>query len=357
MHRTVSLLLVLAALVRAEPPGLSTVFDEDFKEVAQNRFKTLRPGQTDQNLAAGRVTMHPGTGWVRPAFAGFTAEYSFKLEFPPLANDGDTSEVDFSFVLANRQIAIVRLQRNRTNGQTSGVIQIGKAFTSGGMDKTAILRSAPQKGDLSAGEWTARFHHGLVVVRHDDKELARGFLDMDSTAVIGVTWEQRQAKQTCAGMKLRGILPPGQSPEVQAQLQQASLLNQQGLQAFKMGKVQEALKLVSEASVMFVKVLGEKHHDSANSFANVAMLLQSVGKLDEAKGLLERTLAIRTEVVGADHPHTGQAMLNLATLLVQMGMKKEARELAEKSLGLFEATHAADHATLKAAKALLDRLQ
>jgi hypothetical protein len=113
--------LILSPFVAAEPakPELKTVFDEDFKQIALNRFKQLKPGQTDQDLAAGKVTMHPGTGWVRPGAAGFVAEFALKLDFPNLEKNGDLVESDFGLVLSSSQIGVLRFVRSRPKNHTS----------------------------------------------------------------------------------------------------------------------------------------------------------------------------------------------------------------------------------------------
>jgi tetratricopeptide (TPR) repeat protein len=345
-------LIVLTPALSAEPE-LKTVFDEDFKQVAQNRFKTLKPGQTDQDLAAGKVIMHLGTGWVRPGPAGFVADYTLRLEFPKLENNGDSSESDFGLVLSSSQIGILRFIRSRNGARTTAVIRLIKlAPNNAGVQTSTMVREFPVEDKLD-GQWELSYRHGLTIVKHGGKEIGRGYLETPGDVVIGVTWEQNKGKLTCGGMKLSGTGIPQQNAELQAQLREAAKINQRGMDLFKEGKTEESLKATSEASMMYVKLLGEEHHDSANSLMNVGNVMQQLGKLDEAQKLFERTLKIRTKVLGDHHPQTGLTLFYLGNVMLAEKKIKEARDYYEQCLRIYEPAFGPDHDAVKSLKSAL----
>jgi hypothetical protein len=334
---------------RANP--LKAVFAEDFKTFAVGRFKQLGPGEVDQDLQAGTVTLHPGVRWVRPGVAGFTAEYAVTLDFPSLEKDGDAGGTSFGFVLSNGQIGRVTFSHERKEGKVAGVIDIGKLINdprAPGGDTEQRLRRHELKGDLPNGKWTIRYHHGLVIVKHGESELARGSFETPGAAVLGVTWDQLQGKLTCKGMTLEGSVPPPRPPNEQAQLQEAAKINQRGIALFNQKKFAEALEPAKQASDIYLKVLGEDHHDTANSFLNVATLLQHVGKLDEAKALFERCLKIRNQVLGADHPETALAHLNLGNVLLAQGKRQDAQKHYAECLAVYRQVLGEEHPSTKA---------
>lgn len=349
------LLMVWPAL--ADEPAkkeLKSVFDEDFKQIAQNRFKQLKPGQTDQDLVAGKVTMHPGTGWVRPGAAGFVAEYSFKLDFPGLDNNGDATESDFGLVLSSSRIGVVRFIRSRNGARTTAVIRLVKLSPNpaGGQSTTLVREFLAEDGNLN-GQWELAYRYGLAIIKRDGKEIGRGFLDTPGDVVIGATWDQNKGKLTCGGMKLSGVEVAKQSPELQAQLREAAKTNQQGMALYNEGRLAESLKVTSEASMMYVKLLGEEHHDSANSLMNVGTVMLQVGRLDEASKLFERALKVRTRLLGDDHPQTGLSLFYLGNTMLAAQKPLEAREYYEKCLKIYEPVFGPDHDAVKSLKGAL----
>jgi hypothetical protein len=313
-------------------PKYETIFVEDVKQVAQARFKQLRPGQTDQDLTAGKVTMHPGTGWVRPGFAGFTAEYAMKLEFPAIDAVGGLTSTDFFFVLHNRQVGGVRLIRERKESATQASLQFVRMAENAGADTTTVIRTIPVNGDCPNGEWTIVYRHGLIVVRAEGKELGRGFLNVSNAVVVGVTWDQHKGKLTCAGMSLRGVTPPVQSAKQQAELREASELNERGRKAFREGKIAESLEATSAAAMRYVKNLGEDHHDSANAHENLGVIFLQSGRMAEAQEMFDRCLKARRKVLGDDHPGTSFALMNKATTYGHQGKVDDAARCLQESL-------------------------
>ncbi len=345
--------IVLGAAVNAQekPPteALKPVFAEDFKTFAINRFKQLGPGEHGQDLQAGTVTLHPGVRWVRPGVAEFTAEYALTLEFPPLEKDGDATGAVFGFVLSNRQIGRVTLSRERKDGKVAAVVDIARLVTDPqGADTEQRLRRYELKGDLPNGKWIIRYHRGLVIVKHDGKEIARGSFETPGAAVLGVTWDQLKGKLTCKGMSLDGIVPPQRPPNEQAQLQEAAQINQRGMALYAQKKFAEALEPTKQASDIYLKVLGENHHDTANSFFNIATLLLEIGRFDEAQAMFERCLKLRNVVLGADHPETALVHLNLGNVLMKQGKLVEAQRHYSESLAVYRRVLGEDHPSTKA---------
>ena len=318
---------------------LKPVFDEDFKTFALPRFKQVTPGQVDADVVAGTTTLSPGVVWVRPAQAGYRAKFQLKLAFPALAKDGDVSQSDLGFVLSSQHLAVVRLARERKDGKVRGTVTVLKAQpdpAAPGGKREVLPREVPLTGDLADGEWSIQYHHGLVVVARAGTEVARGYLETPGAAVIGINWDQAQATLTCGGMRLDGLPVPAQPKEAQTELQKAARLNQEGMRHYASGEFAEALGPTAAASEIYRKVLGDEHHDTANSYANLATLSVKLGKLAEAQALYERALKARGGAIGTDHPHTGLLQLELGNLMAQQGKAAEARTHYAEALKTYE---------------------
>jgi len=61
-------------------------------------------------------------------------------------------------------------------------------------------------------------------------------------------------------------------------------------------------------------------------------LLKKQGKLDDVKPLYEQSLVIFKKVYGETHPQTATSLNNLASLLQAQGLMDEAKRLFEQSL-------------------------
>jgi CHAT domain-containing protein/Tfp pilus assembly protein PilF len=140
-----------------------------------------------------------------------------------------------------------------------------------------------------------------------------------------------------------GILTPtvGQviaqiSSQDQEALAEAKRLTQQADQLYQQGKYNEAIPLAEKASVIFKKVLGENHLDTATSLNNLAELYRSQGRYSEAEPFYKQALAIYKAQLGDNHPSTATSINNLALLYQSQGRYSEAESLLKQALTIWK---------------------
>ena len=100
------------------------------------------------------------------------------------------------------------------------------------------------------------------------------------------------------------------------------------------GKYAAALPLHQKALAIKQKALGEQHPETATSYNNVASCLQSQGRHAEALPLFHKALAIRLAALGEQHPDTATGYNNVASCLQSQGKHAEALPLLQKGLAL-----------------------
>jgi tetratricopeptide (TPR) repeat protein len=110
-----------------------------------------------------------------------------------------------------------------------------------------------------------------------------------------------------------------------------------------LGRAHEAEPLYRKALPIKEEVLGPKHPDTAESYNNLAMNLQAQGRAQEAEPLLRQALAVYEEVLGPQHPYTANAYSNLAINLQAQGRPQEAEPLYRKALALREEVLGSKH--------------
>lgn len=128
-------------------------------------------------------------------------------------------------------------------------------------------------------------------------------------------------------MTLHGEPFPTLSAVDQETLQRAARLNVEARGLLAEEKTNDALAKIEEASALFVKVHGEQHHDSANSFANLATIIESTGDYEMAGRLWAKALAIHERTLGLAHPHTTLTRFNLGKNLFERNEIAKAAEL------------------------------
>ncbi len=84
-----------------------------------------------------------------------------------------------------------------------------------------------------------------------------------------------------------------------------------------------------------LKVLGEGHPSTANSYNNLAATLGQQGKYAEAEAMHRRALAIRLKALGTDHPDTANSYNNLAATLRAQGKYAEAEAMFRRALAIY----------------------
>lgn len=121
-----------------------------------------------------------------------------------------------------------------------------------------------------------------------------------------------------------------------------SLLRNDGLQKlfYRLGKVNEAQRLYSEALAGRRLLRGDKHIDTIQSLGNLASCYHSQNKLHEAEPLYVEALALSKEVYGTVHRETLESMNLLASvwqaqdrLLEAEALYRDAMEQSQQQLG------------------------
>jgi tetratricopeptide (TPR) repeat protein len=104
----------------------------------------------------------------------------------------------------------------------------------------------------------------------------------------------------------------------------------------KQGKFADAEELHQMALLMREKCFGCEHHKVASSLNNLALLYRDQGRIEEAKELWERSLAIVEKVFGPEHPKTGLRLSNLAALFYTQGEYEKAEKLYQRLLAILQ---------------------
>ena len=72
-----------------------------------------------------------------------------------------------------------------------------------------------------------------------------------------------------------------------------------------------ALQSHQRALDIRVKLLGEEHPDTAESYFNLGVTQHALGNLSSALQSKQRALDIRVKLFGEDHPHTAECYFSL----------------------------------------------
>jgi tetratricopeptide (TPR) repeat protein len=142
----------------------------------------------------------------------------------------------------------------------------------------------------------------------------------------------------------------------QKTLQRASRLNEEATRLLHDQRAEEALVKMEEASALFVKVHGESHYDSANSFGNRASIMESTGNKEEASKLWAKALAIDEKTLGPTHPHTTLTRFNLGKNFFERGDKAKAKELWTRCRDDWKAVLGPEYSLLKSLDSILPTL-
>ncbi|MCX6930070.1 MAG: tetratricopeptide repeat protein [Verrucomicrobia bacterium] len=367
MKSTTSLGSTLAFLLLAAPqiaPAAETnqwvtVFDERFADNPNQRFKMMPvpiPGSTSSGANAGYDEEHHAysvAGYlslVRPVRAGPQVQLDLTLRFePPETNAPAEMITAFRLVLFDRTMAGVEILPS-----TQGTVPARVRFVqdASGQAKPRILRKLELDDTPLHGDWQLGYRHGLLTLRHGTRPLGGADLDRLGVQVAGVSWTQKGGKVTCSRMTLTGESIRETSPADQETLKQAAGLNEEAQRLFREGKPAQAVPKMKRASALFVQVHGENHYDSANSFANLAAMMEPSDKAESVR-LYEKALAIHEKTLGATHPHTTLTRFNLGKCFMEQGNKAKARELWTRCRDDWEAVLGADYSLVKSLNAIL----
>jgi len=358
-------LILMAATrfsVAAETNEWVTVFDERFTDNPNQRFKLLPvpvPGTTssggtssyDEEHHAYSVSGH--LALVRPVRAGAQVRLDLRLRFdPPETNAPAQMITTFRFVLFDRSAAGVEIERSK---QTNLPARLKFVQETTGQTKPRILREIPLNDLALDGDWQLVYCHGLLTLRHGNQMVGGADLGKLGVQVAGVSWTQKGGKVTCEHMMLTGEPLHETSPADQETLKRAAGLNEEAQRLFRAGKPDEALAKMKEASALFVQVHGENHYDSANSFANLAAILEPSDKAESVR-LYQKALAIHEQTLGATHPHTTLTRFNLGKCFMGQGDKAKAKELWTRCRADWQAVLGPDYSLVKSLDTLLPRM-
>jgi hypothetical protein len=361
---TLSLILMAAPHLcfAAETNEWVTIFDERFEDHPQQRFKMLPvpvPGATSSGASthydkerkayslAGYLSL------VRPVRAGAQVRLDLKLGFEPPETYAPSEMVTaLRFVLFDRSTAGVEIERSR---QTNVPVRVRFVQEGTSQTKPKVLRELVLKDTALDGDWQLGYCHGLLTLRHGSQSVGGADMGKLGVQVAGVTWTQRGGKVSCEHMMLTGEPIRETSPPDQENLKRAASLNEEAQRLFRAGQAGEALPKMKEASALFVQVRGENHYDSANSFANLAAMLEPGDKAESVR-LYEKALAIHEQTLGATHPHTTLTRFNLGKCFLDQGDKAKAKALWTRCRDDWQAVLGADYSLVKSLDTLLPRL-
>jgi hypothetical protein len=343
----------------AETNAWVTIFDERFADNPNQRFKMVPvpiPGATSSGANAGYDEGHHAysvggyLALVRPVRAGPQVLLDLTLRFDPSDTNAPTEMVTvFRFVLFDRSAAGVEILRS-TQGAVPARVRFVQEVS--GQPKPNTLRELKLDDTSLNGDWQLGYRHGLLTLRHGTLPLGGADLGRLGVQVAGVSWTQKGGKVTCSRMTLTGELIHETSPADQETLKQAASLNEEAQRLFREGKPAQALPKMKEASALFVQVHGENQHDSANSFANLAAMMQPSDKPESIR-FYEKALAIHEKTLGATHPHTTLTRFNLGKCFMEQGNKAKARELWTQCRDDWQAVLGADYSLVKSLDAIL----
>jgi tetratricopeptide (TPR) repeat protein len=84
-----------------------------------------------------------------------------------------------------------------------------------------------------------------------------------------------------------------------------------------------ALELYRKALEIYKKILGEDHLDVANTYNNIANVMESHGKLEDAMELYRKALKIKKKTLGEEHWSVASTSNNMANVESQSKEEKE----------------------------------
>jgi tetratricopeptide (TPR) repeat protein len=112
-----------------------------------------------------------------------------------------------------------------------------------------------------------------------------------------------------------------------------------------LGRVDESITMHRRALTIRESTLGPDHLETAQSYHNLAHLLEVNGNDREAEPLIRNALRIHQERFGDHHPSTAISLHNLAKILFYREEYREAEMMFRRALDVFDAIIGAEHST------------
>jgi CHAT domain-containing protein/tetratricopeptide (TPR) repeat protein len=103
-----------------------------------------------------------------------------------------------------------------------------------------------------------------------------------------------------------------------------ALLNDLAVAYNSMGRYREALEILERNNQVFLEILGEDSYITASSFDDMAHPLLGLAELDRAEKMLRQAYVIRMRILGDRHPKTVESLSNQAFLAAKKGNFREA---------------------------------
>lgn len=350
----------------ASPTNWVDLLTERFETPVTDRFRILpvpRVGTTSSggscdHDAAGKSSRL--SGWmqlVQPVKAGpqVALEMDLKFETPEASSipEGVTNLVSaFQLVLVDRTVAGFEVWQPRTG---DGPVRVKLVTRSERDVEGRELKDVEWAGALE-GTWRLEYRRGLVVVRKGGVRLLAADLERPGIPVAGVVWMERGGKVACRRLVLSGE-PLRQYTEVESErLREAAQLNEDAQRLARTGRAEDAIPKMRQASALFVKVLGEQHPDSGNSFANLASMLDLAGNGEQADRYWVRALAVHEATLGADHPAAILTRFNYGKHLFDAGRTAEAKREWTRCRDDWQELFGPDYPLVKSISGILGRL-
>ncbi|MFH1266707.1 MAG: tetratricopeptide repeat protein [Planctomycetota bacterium] len=328
-------------------PERSIVFDDTFQDgplLTIARFI----GSGDYSWPAGELYLKPPKdgvpkeiGLLYKAVAGPVADLTARIEFPPIENRRGIAETYLTFSLESGEAVRVAFVRKRMDDAITTEVRVIRASCT-----ENVVRAFPLPGDAPPGEYTVRYHHGLVGIQCQGRLLGQAFVEVSppSSSLRSVSISQKGLPVRFRQLRLAAVPRPEQNDSQKAMLLEAVLAG--GRSAFLRAERQrapDAERAAIESLVLFQKLRGREHADVACAFVKLAEVCEDQGKHQEAQRSYEAALKIMDKALGPPHPLTAATRLALGRMRLAQGEHAAAKTLFEVALPVYESVYGNNH--------------
>ncbi len=339
-----------------------TVFDERFADnpTPSQRLRIMpvfgsgTGGSTAYDEVRHAYSLVGHLALVRPVRAGPQVDLELALRFIPAeTNAPPTLETDWLLVLFDKSTAGIQFLRS-TQPESPATVRF--VHQKSGATRELVLRELQLPGGSLDGVWRLTYRHGLLTLVHGTNTVGSADIDQLGVPVAGVTWIQKGGQVACERITLQGEPLRELSATDQETLQRAARLNDEARALLRDKKPDEALARMEESSALFVKVHGENHYDAANSFANLASIIEATDDRERAAKFWTKALAIHEQTLGLNHPHTTLTRFNFGKNFFDRGEMAKAKELWTRCRDDWRAVLGSDYSMVKSLDTILPRL-
>jgi len=118
-------------------------------------------------------------------------------------------------------------------------------------------------------------------------------------------------------------------------LQRATLLNQQAMQLYQAGRVDEAEPLLEESLAIWRAEVGNRGPGMAEGLSGLALIYRTQGRYSEAAATYEEALSIEREHSGDRHPDVAISLSNLAAVYKNQSRYGEAEAAYQEAVSIW----------------------